>query len=322
MTSEIVTLTEPKTGDTATIAPGLGCNCFSWQVQGSAGLHEMLWSHPQFADGSQRPSRSGIPLLFPFPGRVRGHSVKFRGTTYPLNVADDTRGNAIHGFVLNRAWSIVDQSATRLACRFQAKSVEPSILTQWPSDFTLHAVYELLPGRLELTIQVENSGQAALPWALGMHPYFRLPLGPEGTIDDCIIQIPTRRYWETDNMLPTGQVIWPEAKHLPDGMRYGDLQLDHCLTDVQFDGLGWAKASVLDSASGRRLDVSFDHPFTQIVAFTPVHREAICIEPYTAVPNSLELTEQGLNVGLQVLEPGQTALARMAMEVGRLEESA
>ena len=37
-----------------------------------------------------------------------------------------------------------------------------------------------------------------------------------------------------------------------------------------------------------------------------IDSEAICIEPYTAVPDAYSLSERGINAGLRILEPGET----------------
>ncbi len=313
MSHPILTLTDPTTGDTAHIAPELGCNCFSWQVHFGQQPRELLWSHPEFAGGQQRPSHSGIPLLFPFPGRLRGRSFTFNGQSYPLHCGDDGRGNAIHGFLLDRPWAVEAESPSSVTCRFVASQVDPTILEQWPSDFAVTSTYAIGPRRLDLTLTIENLGEGRLPYALGTHPYFRVPLAAETKADDCLVQVPVRRSWELSDMLPTGQIVWPSGGLLHEAVRFGDTVLDDAFTDVQFDPDGWATGRISDPAAGRSVQVAFDRSFGTVVVYTPAHREAICIEPYTAVPNSLELTAQGLDVGLKVLAPGERTTARMIL---------
>ena len=50
----------------------------------------------------------------------------------------------------------------------------------------------------------------------------------------------------------------------------------------------------------------FGKPFRECVVFIPPHREAICLEPYTAVPNAFELTERGIDAGLAELSTGES----------------
>src|SRR5437868_12662155 len=45
--------------------PALGFNAFRWQVVGQ----ELLYRNPQFFS-ERKPTRSGFPILFPFPNRI------------------------------------------------------------------------------------------------------------------------------------------------------------------------------------------------------------------------------------------------------------
>ena len=57
----------------------------------------LLYADPDcFGDG--RPTRSGIPVLFPFPNRIRDGRFTWDGRTIELPLNDPTQKNAIHGF--------------------------------------------------------------------------------------------------------------------------------------------------------------------------------------------------------------------------------
>ena len=78
MPVEAITIQDSATGTTASIAPQLGFNCFSFRPVVAQRPIEVLWHDPQFREGTTRPSRSGIPILFPFAGRIRGARYKYR----------------------------------------------------------------------------------------------------------------------------------------------------------------------------------------------------------------------------------------------------
>ena len=102
MALEAISIEHAASGAKASILPGLGFNCYQWQAKLGGEAHELLWFDPDLLNGTAKPTRSGIPLLFPFAGRIGGAAVTFEGKTY--NVADhlDDFGNPIHGFVLKR----------------------------------------------------------------------------------------------------------------------------------------------------------------------------------------------------------------------------
>src|SRR5688572_28617576 len=134
MAAQIVTLRDASAGTSAQIAVGLGFNCFRFTAMHRAHPVEVLYAHPDFESGTQRPSGSGIPILFPFPGRIPGTTFTWEGKQYQLEPGD-ALGNAIHGFVLRRPWRVIEQSETRVVGQFHAWRDDPSLKDRWPADF-------------------------------------------------------------------------------------------------------------------------------------------------------------------------------------------
>src|ERR1700759_1989861 len=106
MAPQLVSITDSASGATAKILVSLGFNLFCWRPTLDDGPREMIWAHPDFAGGNERPSGSGLPLLFPFPGRIAAARYSFGGRGYQLEPGDNF-GNAIHGFVHKRPWRVV-----------------------------------------------------------------------------------------------------------------------------------------------------------------------------------------------------------------------
>src|SRR5688572_31302571 len=119
MTSRVIEIVDRDSGASARILASFGFNCFSWRPVLADGPREMLWAEAGFDTGDKRPSGSGIPLLFPFPGRIGGAAFQFAGRNYRLEPGD-AFGNAIHGFVFTRPWRIVEHKGARLVGEFQA----------------------------------------------------------------------------------------------------------------------------------------------------------------------------------------------------------
>ena len=44
--------------------------------------------------------------------------------------------------------------------------------------------------------------------------------------------------------------------------------------------------------------------FREVVVFTPPHRQAFCIEPYTCTTDAINLQARGVDAGLLTLPPG------------------
>src|SRR5438552_3379996 len=75
------------------VCPSLGFNAYRWQ----GGGQELLYRSPQFFT-ENKPTRSGFPILFPFPNRIRDGRFTWEGKSYELPTNDPASKNAIHGF--------------------------------------------------------------------------------------------------------------------------------------------------------------------------------------------------------------------------------
>ena len=88
------------------------------------------------------------------------------------------------------------------------------------------------------------------------------------------------------------------------------------VTELEFpDADGVVRTRLMDPISGRTVTQSFGAAFTQCVVYTPGHREAICVEPYTCVPDAIRLAAEGHATGLQVLQPGESFETTVRIEV-------
>src|SRR5262245_7308071 len=83
-------------GDRAEVWPALGFNCFAWRAAADGQVLDLLYADPQLFDNG-RPTRSGIPVLFPFPNRIRAGRFSWGGRDYQLPLNDSAAVNAAHG---------------------------------------------------------------------------------------------------------------------------------------------------------------------------------------------------------------------------------
>ncbi|TWT99427.1 Aldose 1-epimerase [Botrimarina colliarenosi] len=315
MAAKIVRLTAADSDATADVAVGLGFNCFSWRSPFAGDTtdpapRELLWAEPDFADGDGRPSRSGIPLLAPFPGRIANGVVEWDGKRYQL---DDTsgQGHAIHGFAPRNPWRLLDQAADRVTAEFRPSIDAPAALGQWPGDYIVTATYRIEASRLTFDLSVTNPGDAAIPFGFGTHAYFRLPLAEGADPESTVVRAPVEAQWESADMIPTG-VATPLPAHdaLAAGAPLAGREFD---TAYRF-AAGASTTELADPVSGRTLRQTFDGSMTCCVIYTPGHREAICLEPYTCTPDPLNMKAKGAESGLMVIEPGASYTTQIVLE--------
>jgi aldose 1-epimerase len=63
------------------------------------------------------------------------------------------------------------------------------------------------------------------------------------------------------------------------------------------------------------LSLSFSPNFRDLVVFTPPHRQAIALEPYTCTTDAINLQARGIDAGWLVLEPGRVWRGQVEIRV-------
>lgn len=299
----IITISDSHTGATARIAPELGFNCFEFRANVDGRFVDVLDSVPGFESGGQRPSGSGIPILFPFPNRIRSGKFLWDGKSYELPVSDKF-GNAIHGFCHDRPWRVIARGNDFVKGVFQLSVDAPERISFWPTDFKIEVAYELIHNRLRASFRIANPSTKTLPWGLGTHPYFKLPLAQGSRVEDCLVEVPCSQRWKLEDCLPSGERLeLDDSFDLRDGAYVSTLKLDDVYTSVQCDGPQF-DCLVIDEKAGLQVTLTSPPIFREIVAFTPPNRAAVCIEPYTCPTDAVNLTARGIECGWRTLSPG------------------
>ena len=102
----VYVLRDGHTGASARVWPGFGNNCLSAALPAPGGRLVDLLLAPGDLDALRaQPSWWGIPLLFPWPGRIPRGEYVFQGQRYQLPTLD-MNGNAGHGFAKTRPWKV------------------------------------------------------------------------------------------------------------------------------------------------------------------------------------------------------------------------
>ena len=302
-----INLQDSSTGSTARIAVDRGFNCFEFQAVVNGHTVEVIDSQPDFAEGGGRPSGNGIPILFPFPNRIRGGSYSWDGRDYEMStdtVPFDKTGNAIHGFCLDRPWRVTSSAENYVVGEFQLSVDAADRLIFWPADFLIELRYELRGSTLRAEFRIANPSETPLPWGLGTHAYFRLPLGSHSDSKHCLVQAPVTEEWELTECLPTGtRNVIDSQTQLNEGAWFDQLTLDNVYTELTLTG-GILECLVMDERAGLQIVQRCPALFRELVAYTPPGRNAVCLEPYTCVTDAVNLQQQGIDAGWRVLEPG------------------
>lgn len=292
-------------GGRAEVWPALGFNCYRWQVVRQGSAFELLYAAPNLFE-EHAPTRSGFPILFPFPNRIRDGRFTWDGKKYELPRNDPSGKNAIHGFACRRPWRVVDHGADGdsawVTGEFHALQDSPDSLALWPSDHRIRVTYRLSGNGLRIESIVDNPDRVPLPFGLGYHPYFRIPFREGADSNAYRVSVPASGYWNLEECLPHGPVrVVDQRRDLRTPVPFPRLQVDDVLTNLT--PLGQECGRIEEPLLGMRLLCSPD--FREMVVFTPGHRQAVCLEPYTCVTDAINLQARGIDTGWRVLQPGE-----------------
>ncbi|MCI4666837.1 MAG: aldose 1-epimerase family protein [Bacteroidia bacterium] len=112
------------------------------------------------------------PVLFPIVGRLKNDSYQVDGNSYCMKQ---------HGLARNMEFMLVEGSETHML--FRLESSEES-LAAYPFEFSFEIEYQLLDNQLVVQYGVLNKGNVDMPFSIGAHPGFAVPMGGNGELED------------------------------------------------------------------------------------------------------------------------------------------
>ncbi|NLN20317.1 MAG: aldose 1-epimerase [Firmicutes bacterium] len=309
----------------AAILPSVGANLIALSLSPSSGeaAVSVLSSPADAKELREAPTRYGSPVLFPFPSRIAGGRFTYGGRELQLDVYPD--GNARHGFVTAAPFELEAQGAdsNQAWVTFRFDGNTPDIQRQFPFPFEIRMTFRLDAVGLTVEVEGKNTGTERMPMGFGWHPYFNLPLSADSSRDACRLQVPANKYWELSpapDLVPTGRRLPVSGKmDLRAGLVIGDNFYDDMFTDVERDSDGWTFASLIDERAKLKLNIGGGPTFREWVIYTPPERAAICLEPYTCSGNAFNLQANGIDAGVQDVEPGQSWSDAMRITLERLD---
>jgi len=287
---------------TAQVAPAMGSNLLSLQVDGQAYLYSRPTGSPFL----------GTPVLYPTPNRVRDAQFTFGGRTFKF--VPNNGPNLIHGLVRDQPWECVEPVISAESISITTRiAFEPGkgIYELFPIRNTLELTFTLKPHSMRLDFTVRNQDNQPLPFGLAIHPYFPI-IGPRESVR---LQVPAKKRMEAVNLLPTGRLIGLEGDPT-------DLRRPRSLAVLNLDDVFWGME--LDKPSiiyydqiGKKLTLTASELFTHSVVYTPQGKPFFCVESQSCSTDAHNLYARGLikEAHLTILEPGQALTACVEITV-------
>ncbi len=245
------------------------------------GDDELLYLDESTLADPAKNVRGGIPVLFPFAGKLEGDAYSLDGATWTL---------AQHGFARKLPWEVVGSSAdadgARLAMRLRSDDGTRAL---FPREFELQLEVVLLAGALRLEATLTNPGTSPLPHAFGLHPYFRVTDKAAAAAASDATEL-----W--DNVARVRRTF-----ERPD---FTAPELDWHLLDHALPG------TVLKRAPQRPIRLSWSDGYGVLVLWTVAGREFVCVEPWTAPAGAFPSGE-----GVRTVAPGEAEVLSFELSV-------
>lgn len=224
-------------------------------------------------------------ILFPFANRIKDGQYSFKGQAYQLNKNQTEEQNALHGFVYNKTFKLLDEQISDDSVKIALIYVETEETQGFPYTYKIRLDYEFFEDRISLGVTVTNSHNNAFPFTLGWHPYFV----SDNLYDSKIVMDSTQKLILGDRNITTGVANIDNVKSFP----IKDQQLDDCWI------LNSDKVVFETPKYSLRFSSSSKNNFLQ--AYTPPKANTIAIEPTTGVSDSFNN-----KIGLEVLQPNES----------------
>ena len=238
------------------------------------------------------------PTLFPVIARLKDGQYTHKGQTYSITS---------HGFARDNLFDLSGYNDTNAIFRLKENE---STLAMYPFPFRLTIAFRLEGNCLYKTVTVENPGTEDMPYELGNHDGFRIPLNPGEKMDDYAVILPgvdtLAPYGMDENMMTT-----PKGKVYPltDG-RIPVKPMSFGVDTFLLDELPQRTAHLVDKTGKVRVTLKFDE-FPYLGIWTkpkPLDFDTnyVCIEPWTTLPDAT-FVGRGLadKQGIRILAPGQ-----------------
>ena len=224
-------------------------------------------------------------ILFPFANRIEDGIYKFDGKDYFLDINQAQEKNALHGFVYNKTFELVEKKVTKDEASVSLRYEEKEDTQGFPYTYRIDLKYTLTKHSLDLSVSVKNTDAKQFPFTLGWHPYFT-------SID----------LYNSMVRFKSNKQINFDERNISQGFR--DFKLNN---EFKIENKSLDDCFVLDSNKilFETPDYSFELTSSEkecfLQLYTPPKSNTIAIEPTTGVSNSFNN-----RIGLKTLKPNDS----------------
>jgi len=254
--------------------------------------HELLRTPDDLDAHVRDPFFWGSPVMAPWCNRLAADAIEVGGRTVNLR-SNFPDGSAIHGQVYDREWEADGAGGLRVRAGGDG----------WPWEYVVGQRVEVSGNEIRLELTLTNAADEPMPAGLGIHPWFRRPLGLAVRADGVF----------PDNAAMSAR---PEPVAGPFNLReIGPMTAG---LDATWTHLADPPVLLAWPALGIAATLRVDPPGGCIVAASPPDLDAIAVEPQTHAPQGLRRLIAREPFALALLPAGASLTHSIALVIERV----
>lgn len=268
----------------------------------SANDIEYLW------DGNPDYWKGHAPNLFPIVGSLRnGQAMSNNGlVTTPK-----------HGFVRNSELELISSDDTHLVYKL---GYNDDTLAVYPYKFEFYVKYEVIDNTVKVTYEIKNTGEIDMPFCVGGHPGFHVPLtdDEDDYFENYVIEMEKQETLDCPQVDMQTCLINDEIRNrvLTKSNR---IRLNHVMfrgDALIFDRLQSRVIRLYCPQTGHGVNMNFE-TFPFVAVWTPVEDSPfICLEPWTGMGTRVSEDDKFENkIGCEILPAGEKSIYTFSLTV-------
>lgn len=261
---------------------------------------EYIWS------GDPKYWKGHAPVLFPIVGALREGKAKIDGEWFHMGQ---------HGLARHQEFTLVKQEenflSLRLSSDFETKK-------QYPFGFSLTVTYILTENGIETRFSVENTGDKVMPFAIGGHPGFHLPVDEPAAFEDYVIRFEQPETQRCPAIVMGKGLIDPgKTAFILENQQ--EIPLKHSLfyqDALIFENLHSSRVQVVNPQTGKGVEMDFSG-FPMLGIWSAQNDGPyVCLEPWTGCATRTDEDDTfEKKKGMTFLPAGGTAEFSFSVEI-------
>ncbi len=247
-------------------------------------------------NGDPRYWGGRAPNLFPFVGALRNGR------------AQSAQGEIVlprHGFARKAEFAVETEKPDSVTYRLEPTE---KIRKAYPYDFIFRVTHALKENTLTTVYRVTNPGKVDLPFCVGGHPAFHVPLVPGEQYEDYRIEFPEKETINSPQVDIEAGLIMDHKRNrlMTDGTSF---RLNHILfrgDAIVMDDLRSRSVRLVSDKSGHGVQMDFEG-MDYFAVWSPfADSPFVCLEPWTGT--ATQYSEDDVfehKQGIRILAPGE-----------------